>query len=67
MDDYYEKNGSFYCRKDFKKLNSKKCEACKNPIHGDMVSVLDKFFHHRCFHCSVCKSDFTPGIRVIYC
>ncbi|KAF5399007.1 hypothetical protein PHET_07683 [Paragonimus heterotremus] len=33
---------------------------------GDMVSVLDKYFHHRCFFCSACKSNFTPGIRVTY-
>ncbi|KAF7257421.1 hypothetical protein EG68_05215 [Paragonimus skrjabini miyazakii] len=50
MNGYYENDGYFYCRRDFRKLNSKKCE----------------FFHHKCFYCSACKSKFTPGIRVTY-
>ncbi|CAL8091787.1 unnamed protein product [Calicophoron daubneyi] len=63
---YYENDGRFYCKADFKKMICRICDLCGAYINGDMVSVLDKFFHHDCFYCHTCRQNFKPGMRVTY-
>ncbi|THD19905.1 hypothetical protein D915_009365 [Fasciola hepatica] len=63
---YYQKEDAYFCRKDFKNLFSKACSSCGSFILGDMVSVLDRHFHQKCFFCHSCRVKFTPGMRVTY-
>ncbi|VDP84432.1 unnamed protein product [Echinostoma caproni] len=52
---YYFRDNNYYCRKDFKQIFSKLCYKCGSYITSDMVSVLDKYFHHQCFYCHTCQ------------
>lgn len=61
---YYEHNGSYLCRTDFKKRVSRFCDLCGLTIHGETVSVFEKYFHRHCFICSTCKGSFSPGAQV---
>jgi hypothetical protein len=52
-----QKDGKFYCRKDYKKLFAEKCWLCDTEITKAAVKLGEMKCHSECIKCSVCKKS----------
>eukprot|EP00736_Rhodelphis_marinus_P003316 Rmarinus@m.10559 len=53
----FNKNGKYFCEKDFWAMFGDRCEVCKEVIKGPKVSANGKFFHPEHFSCAVCRRE----------
>eukprot|EP00042_Codosiga_hollandica_P022683 m.85659 g.85659 ORF g.85659 m.85659 type:complete len:669 (+) comp50886_c0_seq1:53-2059(+) len=58
---FCQHNDTFYCVNDYKALFLPKCQACQQPLEGEIVSGEGKQYHVGCFVCSSCKKSIGPG------
>eukprot|EP01083_Nonionella_stella_P000882 2506_1 len=57
---YLEKDGKFYCKKDFDNLFAEKCALCEKPVE-EGLTALDRAWHVGCFKCVECDMGFGDG------
>ncbi|ESN97909.1 hypothetical protein HELRODRAFT_177566 [Helobdella robusta] len=62
---YFMRENSYYCRFDYMRLFLAKCAQCNEYIEDDMIKVLNKSYHARCFKCSQCKKNIEAGEKMI--
>ncbi|GAN11163.1 transforming growth factor beta-1-induced transcript 1 protein-like isoform X2 [Mucor ambiguus] len=55
---FFEKNGQPYCKKDYQDLFSLHCDLCHEPIEQQAISALGKHYHEGHFCCSACGTPF---------
>ncbi|XP_063158561.1 transforming growth factor beta-1-induced transcript 1 protein [Candoia aspera] len=55
---FFEKDGSPYCERDYFQLFSPRCGFCNEPILDKMVTALDKNWHPEHFCCVKCGRPF---------
>ncbi|KAL7719158.1 Lim domain [Entamoeba marina] len=51
---YIEKDGKYYCKKDYTESVGLICDCCGYAIEGKYKSVVGGKYHPHCFICSVC-------------
>lgn len=64
-DGYFLKNNLYFCISDYQKRFGHKCSTCTKYIEGEMVCIMDKSYHVKCFNCSSCKQLLQDGSRII--
>ena len=56
---FYPVGDKVYCEEDFKYTGHmqslEKCAACSQPIFNMILPAMGKFYHPKCFKCSVCS------------
>ena len=52
--EYFERDGSVFCRPDFYRRFGQVCSACGKVIEGTTVQALGRAFHAECFSCARC-------------
>ena len=59
----FVKNGQAYCKHDYIRLFSVKCDKCGQLVkRNDLVmKSRSKTFHYECFSCNVCHKKLQPG------
>ncbi|CAH8621632.1 unnamed protein product [Dicrocoelium dendriticum] len=60
---FFIRDQRLYCPEDYQSDFGVKCAACQNYVEGEVVTVLDKVFHTKCFRCSACRHLFSSGER----
>ncbi|CAO0797557.1 unnamed protein product [Mucor circinelloides] len=55
---FFEKNGQPYCKKDYQDLFSLHCDFCHEPIEQQAISALGKHYHEGHFCCTACGKPF---------
>lgn len=65
-DAFYNKDGAFYCAKDYLDNFGEQCFKCHQFLEGEVISALGNTFHLDCFTCGRCKKFFPPGENVIF-
>ncbi|KAI2804576.1 LIM domain kinase 1 [Blomia tropicalis] len=54
---YFEKNGQWYCRKDYYHKYGERCRHCHNVMSGPVMVIGGEIkFHPECFKCDHCSS-----------
>jgi len=62
-----------YCEQDYKDLQAKRCEVCKDVINGKSITAQGLTFHSEHFFCSTCGTNLVQkkykidAINKIYC
>ena len=58
LEKYWEKDGIPYCKKHFHRLSLPICGSCLEPIEGQFMKAMGKFFHPNHFACCACNYKF---------
>uniref|UniRef100_A0A1I7S1Y2 LIM/homeobox protein Lhx1 n=1 Tax=Bursaphelenchus xylophilus TaxID=6326 RepID=A0A1I7S1Y2_BURXY len=63
----FVRNGRTYCRDDYLRSFSRKCQRCEGPLGPtDMVMrVRDSLYHQHCFSCFHCGQQLLPGTQFV--
>lgn len=58
---FYEKDGVFYCEKDYEQHIALICNMCRKPIKDsrECVTVQQKTYHRSCLNCYKCKNPLS--------
>ena len=52
---FYNKDGSYYCAKDYLDNFGENCFKCREFLEGEVITALGNTFHLDCFTCGHCK------------
>uniref|UniRef100_A0A8D9B3D0 Actin-binding LIM protein 1 n=2 Tax=Cacopsylla melanoneura TaxID=428564 RepID=A0A8D9B3D0_9HEMI len=63
---YFNKDGVYYCTRDYQSKYGTKCAQCGDYVEGDVVTALGNTYHQKCFTCGRCRQVFPSGDRVTY-
>ncbi|XP_029383237.1 actin-binding LIM protein 1-like [Echeneis naucrates] len=63
---FFMRNGDYLCPVDFQRLHGTLCNNCGEFVEGEVVTVLGKTYHPRCFVCTICKQPFPAGDCVTF-
>uniref|UniRef100_A0A665V4G2 Actin binding LIM protein 1b n=1 Tax=Echeneis naucrates TaxID=173247 RepID=A0A665V4G2_ECHNA len=53
---FFMRNGDYLCPVDFQRLHGTLCNNCGEFVEGEVVTVLGKTYHPRCFVCTILVS-----------